>query len=767
MTPLTPAAERPLKEAGVETDGEEQPEATTANEPPSRSDGSCKKRSGVGRWRRSYVGSRDTSRAAIESGVFEADGSGQHSEQAEDNSSSRNGAVRRRRDPRTTRNTKCKRGPFPMEATPDTAQLSSGTCSNLAPTTGQSTPAMAPLPQQCAVSDEADAPILNGRDELTGSEAESDGGSSTTATTVELRPMFKRTVPAVRGNRGRRSEDECDDDASMTTETVERHSVYKRKAPVLRGNRRRGSEGESDDGASITAGAIEKRSVYKRTAPAVRGNRRRTTDRRETHHGTGKEPSIRSYGSRPDKVPPAGQSPQQRAERWGPSPEKTPSDVACGKPSGRRPNALQGNEASKPRRGPIRDRDGSTTAQAVDRSASSTPNADAKSAPRARNWRGAGPGRRAPATSWRTPEDGSSSQQQTLGEIRSFAPRRRGGFSKADAAAGGDAACTPSYRRRPSTWRAPKAPKDNGPAGERDSMASDGASQSATMRGSFVQASELVTGGGNRPKSSVPRETRGQHVEPPAKHAPTKTNATWCNQASRETRAKKRGAMSLNKNKSAPRTFYNSESTFPNKQPMARVRRSLASTATSVQQLDSGGSESSGGVSSSVRRPIMRRWIAEGATAAEPEAAHTQPPVPGHNPSWTGQRHSGTRRPGFYKRFPRANARRELSVQLGATDAVGEAFSQAVQQRRRNIAVFLAVICLVCVLLLVFFVALNPSGFSCDGYSTVDPKCAMPGMRQIMDTSTEACRVNRESNCGCSHRSPFCCEELYGVAVRH
>lgn len=157
-----------------------------------------------------------------------------------------------------------------------------------------------------------------------------------------------------------------------------------------------------------------------------KGNRRRATDH-ESHQRTSKEASVRRYGSCPVKVPQAGKSPPQRLER----------------------------------RGPIHHRDGSATAQEVDKIASSTSNVEAKCAPRAQNWRNARPGRQSPATSWRTPEDGSSSQQQTLTEIHSFAPRRQGAFSKADAVAGGDTASAPGYRRRPWTWRAPKAPVDN------------------------------------------------------------------------------------------------------------------------------------------------------------------------------------------------------------------------------------------------------------------------------------------------------------------
>lgn len=155
--------------------------------------------------------------------------------------------------------------------------------------------------------------------------------------------------------------------------------------------------------------------------------------------------------------------------------------------------------------------------------------------------------------------------------------------------------------------------------------------------------------------------------------------------------------------------------------------------------------------------------MAEGTTAAVPEAADMQPPMSGHNSSWPRQRHSGTRRLGFHKRHPRANSRREFSLQFGATDAAGDALRlQVIEQRRRSIALFLAVLLLVCALVLLLFVHLHPASFRWDGGSTLPFKCAVPGMQQMIDASTEACPQSRGTTCGCS----FSCEQLYGVAVR-
>lgn len=472
---------------------------------------------------------------------------------------------------------------------------------------------------------------------------------------------------------------------------------------------------------------------------------------------TGTQPPAPIYRCGPDKVPPAGKSPEQRVGRWRPSWEKTRSDVATRNPFGRRPNTVRGNATASTRAGPSRDRDRSVNAQGVDRSASSAPSTDAKSAQRARNSRSAGPGRRAPVGSWRTPGAVSLPEQPTLGETRTMGPRRRGGALKADPAAGGDASA-PTVRRRWSTWRAPKAAKDDRPACERVSRPMDGIAQSTPVRGSLVRASERVTGDKSRPKSSVSRGIRGQDVEPPAKHGPTKTSATWGKQASAETRAKKSSALPLNKDtKSAPRTHHGSESTSPNKLPVARGRRFWGSRATSAQQLVSGTTGSPGGVASSLGRPVKRRLMAEGTTAAVPEGADMQSPVSRHNSSWPRQRHSGTRRLGFHKRHPRANSR------LGATDAAGDALRlQVIEQRRRNIALFLAVLLLVCALVLLLFVDLHPASFRWDGGSTPAFKCAVPGMQQMIDASTEACPQSRGTTCGCS----FSCEQFYGVAVR-
>lgn len=766
MTPQNPYAERPPKDAGPETDGEEEPPASTANEPPSFSDGPNKKRSGVARWRRSHVACPNGGGDAVESGI--AEGSGRHAEQADENSSRRNGAVRRRRDPRTAHNVKGKPSPFPTEATAETELTSSGTPSNLVLITAESEPATVSLRQQSAVSDEVDAPIPKDRAELTGSEAEFDCSASTTAATVELQAVFKRAAPVVKCNRRRGSDDESDDGASMLAGTDERRSVRKRTAPAVKGNRRRRSEDESDDGAAIPAGTAERRSVFKRTAPAVRSNcRRRAMDRREPHQGTGKEPSASIYRSRPA---PAGKPSEQRAEKWRPSQEKARNGAAGRKPSGRRPNAPRGDASASHRAGPSRNRDGSVTAQEVDGSAISIPNTDPKSAPRSRNWRSAGPARLAPATSWRKPAAVSSSQQPTRGETRTWRPKRRDGISKvADPVAGGDAACAPIDRRRSWTWRAPKAAKDNGPAGARNNSPSNGAAQSTTVRGYLERGSEPLTRNEKRLKSSVPRGggTGTQRGGPPAKYGPAKASATWCKQASLETHAKKSGGVSINNHKSSPRAFYNSENTLPKKPPAARVRRPLTSTATSVQELDSGGSESSGGVSSSLRRPVVRRRTAEGTAAAGQEAADTLHLVSGHSSSWTGQRLSGSRRPWLHKRLPRTNARREFPVQFEATDAV--AFPRAVGQRRRNAsewntALLLAAL-LASALVLVLFVALRPSGFRWAGCSALDLEGALPGMRKIVGASAEACRQSRESTGGCSYRMPLSCEELNGIVV--